>query len=57
MKAQAGRKLCKDMYLVERLARFERDRRDAGKDSCTIKTKFLHIKVDDTKKINPSYYI
>jgi len=38
LKAQAGRKLCQDMPLVERLAMFEKDRREAvGKDSCTIK--------------------
>ena len=29
LKAQAGRKLCQDMHLVYRLARFERDRGEA----------------------------
>ena len=37
LKAQAGRKLCQDMHLVERLARFERDRREAvGKSNSVI---------------------
>ncbi len=48
LKAQAGRKLCQDMHLVERLARFERERR--GNDRIRLRLQ----PVDATHALNLS---
>ena len=39
LKAQSGRKLCQDLYLMEKLSLLEKDRKEAvGEDSCSIKS-------------------